>query len=122
LSSTHQVNCRQTRIALASSPRDLDPNRSSTVIGSPALSILLYRIDFNRTTRAAWSAVGHLEGRAHLPLDLHFLLTPRAQNAEGEHRILGRTMQCLEATPNLSGPLLDPMALWAPGENVQVAL
>lgn len=101
---------------------DLEPGRRPTVIGSPAISILLYRVDLNRATRAAWSAVGHQDGRAHLPLDLHFLLTPWAPNAEGEYRILGRAMQCLEATPNLSGPLLDPMAQWAPGENVQVCL
>lgn len=101
---------------------DLDPTRSPNVIGSPAISILLYRVDFNRATRAAWSAVGHQDGRAHLPLDLHFLLTPWAPNAEDEHRILGRVMQCLEITPNLSGPLLDPMAHWSPGENVQVCL
>lgn len=101
---------------------DLDPTRSPTAIASPAISILLYRVNFNSATRGAWSAVGHQDGRAHLPLDLHFLLTPWASNAEAEHRILGRAMQCLDITPNLSGPLLDPMAHWAPGENVQVCL
>lgn len=101
---------------------DLAPTASALAIGSPALSILLYRLDFNRTMRAAWSAVGSQDGRARLPLDLHFLLTAWASNAEDEHRILGRAMQCLEITPNLSGPLLDPMAAWAPGEAVQICL
>ena len=101
---------------------DLSVDRAPAVIGSPALSILLYRLDFNRTMRAAWSAVGHQDGRAHLPLDLHFLLTAWARNAEDEHRIMGRAIQCLEVTPNLVGPLLDPMAAWAPGESVQVCL
>ena len=101
---------------------DLQTNAASTAIGSPALSIFLYRVDYNRVMRAAWSAVGSQDGHAHLPLDLHFLLTPWAENADYEHRILGRAMQCLEVTPILSGPLLDPLANWAVHEVVQVSL
>jgi hypothetical protein len=91
-------------------------------IQPPALSVFMYRVDFNKTTRAAWSAVGSLDGRAHLPLDLHFLITPWASDAEHEQRILGRAMQCLETTPILSGPLLAVSATWAPNEVVQVTL
>lgn len=90
----------------------------------PALSIYVYRVDFNKTMRAAWSAVGHFNGRAQLPLDIHFLITAWADNAEFEQRIIGSAMECLETTPILSGPLLypDPLANWAPGEAVQVML
>ena len=90
----------------------------------PALTLFLYRIDFNKTMRAAWSAVGSFDGRGHLPVDLHFLVTAWADNAEYEHRILGRTLQCLETTPILSGPLLypDPQADWATNEAVQLSL
>jgi hypothetical protein len=72
--------------------------------------------------RSAWSGVGSVDGLAHLPLDLHFLCTPWGTDAESEHRILGRAMQCMETTPILSGPLLYPAASWAPNEAVQVVL
>lgn len=75
-------------------------------IGDNGLSILLYRVDFNKTMRAAWSAVGNADGRGYLALDLHYLLTPWAGNAEHQHMIIGRAMQVLEQTPVLSGPLL----------------
>lgn len=91
-------------------------------ITPPCLSIFLYRIDFNKTMRAAWSAVGSQDGLAHLPLDLHYMLTPWASDPELEHRIVGRTMQCLETTPILSGPLLTPSGGWAPNEGVQILL
>jgi hypothetical protein len=99
---------------------DLDD--AAGALKPPALSVFLYRIAPNATMRAAWSGVASADGRAHLPLDLHFLLTPWADDAEVEHRIIGRAMQCLEATPILSGPLLYPSATWAPNEAVQVVL
>jgi hypothetical protein len=66
--------------------------------------------------------VGSQEGRAHLPLDIYFLITPWAENADFELRILGRAMACLDASPILSGPLLDPLGGWQPGEAIQVCL
>lgn len=93
-----------------------------TRIGSPALSIFLYRVDFNKVMRAAWSAVSLRDGKAHLALDLHYLITAWAGNAEDEHLILGAAMQCLEVTPILSGPLLAPSTGWEPGETVQIML
>jgi Pvc16 N-terminal domain len=101
---------------------DFEPGNAHTAIVEPALSIFVYRIDFNRTLRAAWSAVGSQEGRAHLPLDIYFLITPWAENADFELRILGRAMAGLDATPILSGPLLDPLGGWQPGEAIQVCL
>jgi uncharacterized protein DUF4255 len=88
----------------------------------PALTIFLYRVDFNKAMRAAWSGVGSLDGQAHLPLDLHYLLTPWAENAEYEQRILGKAMQCLESSPILSGPVLYPTTQWSQGEAVQLVL
>lgn len=88
----------------------------------PAVSLYTYRVDFNKATRAGWSAVGSVDGRAHLPLDVHFLLTAWASNAEYELRLLGRAMQCLETHPILTGPLLAPATDWAPGESVQVVM
>jgi hypothetical protein len=101
---------------------DFDRTSISTIIVRPALSIFLYRVDFNKTMRAAWSGVTHQDGRSHLPLDLHFLLTPWGDNAEAEGAILGRAMQALDATPILSGPLLHQSGDWAPNEAVNLLM
>jgi len=80
---------------------------ATTVIKPPVLSIFLVRVEVNAVMRATWSAVGADDGRSHVPLDLHFLLTAWASNAEHEQRILGSAIRCLDETPTLSGPLLD---------------
>lgn len=95
---------------------------TDSLIIRPALSILLYRIDFNKTMRAGWSGTGSDEGGARLPLDLHFLITAWAENADHEHRILGRALQVLEEVGALSGPLLDPDGEWLAHETVQLYL
>jgi hypothetical protein len=101
---------------------DFEPNAVATSIGSPALSIFFYRVDFNKTMRAAWSAIGSQEGRGRLAVDLHFLITPWADNSEFELRIIGKAMQCLETTPILSGPMLHPSAAWSANESIQVVM
>lgn len=101
---------------------DFDQGSNNSIIQRPALSIFLYRVDFNKTMRAAWSGVSYHDGQAHLPLDLHFLITPWAGNAEDEHAILGRAMQCLDTTPILSGPLLHSSGEWAPNEAVNLVM
>lgn len=90
---------------------DLTDTAIKQLIPDIGLSILLYRVDFNKTMRAAWSAASAADGKGHLALDLHYLLTPWATNAEHQHMILGRAMQVLEFTPILSGPLLYSPAL-----------
>jgi len=112
---------RKTRAVLARTS-DFEPQALATSIGAPALSVFLYRIDFNKTMRAAWSAIGSQDGRAHLAVDLHYLLTPWAENAEYEQRILGRVMQCIETSPVLSGPLLHASATWAAHETIHLLL
>jgi hypothetical protein len=107
--------------AVLARTEDFDKNAGGPIT-PPCLSIFLYRIDFNKTTRAAWSAIGSQDGLSHLPLDLHYMLTPWASDPEHEHRIVGRAMQCLDTTPILSGPLLTPAGRWAPNEGVQILL
>lgn len=109
------VTGKNTRAVLIKTD-DMKPNQVQSAIGPYALSIFLYRVDFNKAMRAAWSAVGSADGKGHLALDLHFLLTPWADNAEHEHLILGRAMQVLEYTPILSGPLLYAPSLPYPDE------
>jgi hypothetical protein len=101
---------------------DLDKTALTGAIQPPALSIFLYRVDFNKATRAAWSGVSVHDGRTHLPLDLHFLLTAWADNAEFEHAILGRAIQCLDSVPILSGPLLLQAGGWATNEGIQLVM
>lgn len=83
-----------------------DDTAIKALIGDQGLTILLYRVDFNKTMRAAWSAVGNADGKGYLALDLHYLITPWAENAEHQHMIVGRAMQVLEQTPVLAGPTL----------------
>ena len=108
-----------TKVVLVRSADFARPNEAGE-IPARALAVFLYSIEVNKVMRAAWSGVGSFDGQAHLPIDLHFLLIPFAENAEFEQQILGRAMQCLECTPSLSGPLLYPTADWAPNEAVNV--
>ena len=101
---------------------DLDPDNLPTLVSRPALTLFLYRVDFNKTMRAAWSGVGYQEGRSFLPLDLHFLLTAWAENAEWEHAILGRAMQIFDSLPILSGPLLQASGGWAAGDAIHIVM
>ena len=99
---------------------DLDPAAQTLI--RPTVSILLYRVDFNKTMRASWSAAGAVDGNAHLPVDLHYLLTAWADNADHEHRLVGRAMQVFEELGSLSGPLLHPDGNWSVNETVQLYL
>ncbi len=114
------VNTAATTVVLART-EDLD-KEEDPLISAPCLSLFLYRLDYNKTMRAAWSSVGHAHGRSFLPLDFHFLMIPWGENAEQEYHILGRTLQCFEDTPILSGPLLDPVTNWSANETIQVCL
>lgn len=114
------ISGRQTPVRLLRTV-DLDP-ASSSLITLPSLSVFLYRVDYNKVMRGAWSAVSAYDGHSHLPLDLHYLLIAWGENADQEHRIVGRAMQCLEDTPIFSGPLLDPITPWAPNETIQICL
>jgi hypothetical protein len=63
-----------------------------------------------------------VDGRAYLPLDLHFLVTAWADNAEHEHLILGRTMQVLHSYPILDRLLLHPSGAWAASDTVELMI
>ena len=101
---------------------DFESANITTTIVPPVLTIFLYRVDFNKTMRAAWSAASGQDGRSHLGLDMHYLITPWADNAVDEQRILGKAMQCLETMPILSGPLLHSSGEWDATESIQLVL
>ncbi len=101
---------------------DFDKTNGNSVIQqkAPLLSIFLYRVEIDPVMRAGYAAIGSLDGRAHLPLDLHYLVSAWAEAAEFEHDILGSAMTCLETTPILQGPLLHPSTAWEPNEALQI--
>jgi hypothetical protein len=115
------VEGSNTRAVLVRSD-EFDLSIADNPIVFPALSIFLYRVNVNATMRAAWAATTVGDGITRLPLDLHYLLTPWAENAEWEHQILGRAMQVLDEAPILAGPLLFPSASWADHEALQVVI
>jgi hypothetical protein len=86
---------------------------------TPLVSLFLYRMEINRTTRAHWASVASLDGRARLPLELHFLITAWADSPQQEYALMGRVLQCLEETPILTGPLLATDG-WEPNDAVQL--
>ncbi len=82
----------------------------------------MYLIYFNKTMRAAWSAVAHGDVQFSSSRGSSFFTYRRAYNADHEYRILGRAMQCLDSVPILSGPLLYPLTNWSESDAVQVCL
>ncbi len=115
------VDTGGTRAALLRTD-DLPETPRTGLLGSNGLSVLLYRVDFDKAMRASWSGAATQDGRAHLALDLHYLFTAWSSSAAFEHAILGRTMQALEDTPVLAGPLLAAAGGFAPQEALQLML
>jgi hypothetical protein len=101
-------------------PEDFGRAGQGAQLSRPAVCIFVYRIEINRATRAGWSAVGHVDGHSHLPLDVHFLISALGKSAEQELGLLGMATGCLEERPVLAPPQLDSKSGFAPGETVQV--
>jgi uncharacterized protein DUF4255 len=108
--------------AVLARTEDFDSAKATGLIKPGVLSIFFYRVESNKTMRAAWSSVGSFDGFSHLPLDLHFLITAWADNPETELLMIGLAMQCLETNPILGGPLLAPAGAWTANEAMQVVL
>ncbi len=118
----HQILDESTPKAVLLRTEDFSKELRNPDISTPMVSLFLYRVDVNRCLRPGWSSVAHQDGDVHLPLDLHFLLTPWGNNAEDEYRLLGHSMTCLERIPILSGPLLNPRGNWQPHEAIQLTI
>jgi hypothetical protein len=88
------------------------------------VSLFLYRVAVNgthRTPPAPPLAEGRVR-RTRLPLELHFLLTPWAEDASLEQEILGWTMRTIEDVPALPAGLLNTVqgGVFEPEETVEV--
>lgn len=99
---------------------DFDREHQGEHLRPPGLSVYVHRLEVNRATRAAWSAVAAVDGRPRLPVDLHFLLTAWADNADQELLLLGRAMLLFEESPTLVGPALGADHGFAPTEGIQI--
>lgn len=111
----------QTTRAVLIRTEDLDRTNAAQ-LNRPALSVLLYRVDFTKSMRSVLAPRAADEGRAYLPLDLHYLLTAWADNARDEHLIVGRTVQVLERIGMLSGPALDSVGGFDAQESVSLLM
>ena len=111
---------RTARVFLART-EDLNPETSSEII-TPALALYLYRVDFNKVMRAAWSSSAAREGDSRLPLDLHYLFIAYGENANHEYLLMGRALQAMENMPIFTGPLLDPITDWHTNDAIQFTI
>lgn len=73
------------------------------------VALFLYRVDVNATQRTLPPRPRNdgLKERRHLPLDLHFLLIPRASQAERQQLILGWMMRVLEDNASIPANILN---------------
>jgi hypothetical protein len=111
----------QTTRAVLIRTEDLDRTNGAQ-LNRPALSVLLYRVDFTKSMRSVLAHRAADDGLAYLPLDLHYLLTAWADNARDEHLIVGRALQVLERFGMLSGPALDSVGGFDAQEAVSVLM
>lgn len=96
-------------------------NSSPTaVIRYPAVSLYCYRVCVDPDTRPGWSAVASVDGIPRLPLRMHFLLAAWDTVVESELAWLGLAAEVLESQPILTGPALDPIGQWEPGDAIQI--
>jgi hypothetical protein len=108
-------------LAVMAGTTDFDRvNDADAVIQFPAVSVFCYRLSVDRETRPGWSAVASFDGIPHLPLRMHLLVSAWDEFVENELRWLGLAARVLESESILTGPLLDPIGEWDPGDAVQI--
>jgi hypothetical protein len=91
-------------------------------VSEPTLALFASRIVVNNSMRTTRGGFGTQDGRSFLPINVHFLLIPFANNAESEYRIVGRAVECLETNPVLSGTMLAQGTAWTSDEAIQVVV
>ena len=84
------------------------------------LTLYLYRVTVNEHQRQQRPERMSPEQQAPLGLDLHFLLTAWAGNAQDELLPLAWAMRQLYLHPILDASSLSPEAAWGPDEVVQI--
>jgi hypothetical protein len=82
---------------------------TTNIPGDGEVALFLYRVDINAVQRTLPPRPRYdgLKERRHLPLDLHFLLIPRASQAERQQLILGWMMRVLEDNASIPANILN---------------
>jgi hypothetical protein len=91
-----------------------------------AVSLYLYHVNVNVSRRATPGTLGpHGERRlAPLPVDLHYLLTAWAKQADTQQRLLGWAVRTLHDTPTISSGVLnarEATPVFRPNESLELA-
>jgi hypothetical protein len=90
------------------------------------VSVYLYRVtpSTQRRNLPPRTDQAGLRFRPSMPIDLYFLISPWAANAEKQLRLLGWTMRVLEDTSIIPATLLNELEqdgkIFAPAENVEL--
>lgn len=97
-------------------------NENIPVDGEVAL--FLYRVEVNAVQRARPPRPRYdgIKERHYLPLDLHFLLIPRARTSERQQLILGWMMRVLEDNASIPANILNAgrEGTFSPEEHIEV--
>lgn len=93
---------------------------ADTVDDATRISLYLYRVTVNEHTRQQRPGLMSPEQQAPLGLDLHFMLTAWANNAQDEHLTLAWAMRQLYLHPILDASSLSPEAAWGSEEVIQI--
>jgi hypothetical protein len=92
----------------------------------PKVSIYLYRVGLSTARRDRGARLGPdgVRYRPSIPLDLHYLVTAWASEAQTAHQLLGWTIRVLDDTPVLPTGLLNAyqagLRVFEPDETVEL--
>jgi hypothetical protein len=111
---------RPTAVMAGTADFDKVNANADAVIQFPAVSVFCYRLSVDRETRPGWSSVASFDGVPHLPLRMHLLVSAWDEFVENELRWLGLAARVLESESIFTGPLLDTLGEWDPGDAVQI--
>jgi hypothetical protein len=97
---------------------------NSNIPADGQVALFLYRVDINPTQRTLPPRTRHdgTRERRHLPLDLQFLLVPRATQAQLQQLILGWMMRVIEDNASIPANILNSELedAFAPEEHIEV--
>lgn len=97
---------------------------TSNIPADGEVALFLFRVDVNGVQRTLppRPRFDGLQERRHLPLDLHFLLIPRATQAERQQLILGWMMRVIEDNASIPANILNSgqEEVFFPEEHVEV--
>lgn len=104
-----KVSLISSKLLSTATPSDLEPG----------LTLCLYRTTINEHTRNR-RPIHQPDAQPALSLELHYMLTAWANDAEKEHHLLAWAMAQLHRSPILDQSTLKPNPTWAPDEAIHI--